>query len=141
MRMHSHEVTDHVIWRLGDDLVVRLPRVQWASGQAELEATLLPRLAPNFRYRYPSLSPSASRTSATRTGGQCSVGSQVKGAARSVRRPRAVRSRSRRRRAQAPLSAQRMRSGCLQPSHTYPLIVERSLHKLAVLGVMPLTPG
>jgi aminoglycoside phosphotransferase (APT) family kinase protein len=38
--------TDHAIWRLGDDLVVRLPRIGWASAQPELEARWLPRLAP-----------------------------------------------------------------------------------------------
>jgi aminoglycoside phosphotransferase (APT) family kinase protein len=38
--------TDNAIWRLGDDLVVRLPRIQWAVGQIEREATWLPRLAP-----------------------------------------------------------------------------------------------
>lgn len=38
--------TDNAIWRLGDDLVVRLPRIHWATDQVELEATWLPRLAP-----------------------------------------------------------------------------------------------
>jgi len=38
--------TDHAIWRLGDDLVVRLPRIHWARGQVDLESTWLPRLAP-----------------------------------------------------------------------------------------------
>jgi aminoglycoside phosphotransferase (APT) family kinase protein len=38
--------TDNAIWRLGDDLVVRLPRIHWAAGQAEFEAEWLPRLAP-----------------------------------------------------------------------------------------------
>jgi aminoglycoside phosphotransferase (APT) family kinase protein len=38
--------TDHAIWRVGDDLVVRLPRIDWAAGQAEQEARWLPRLAP-----------------------------------------------------------------------------------------------
>jgi aminoglycoside phosphotransferase (APT) family kinase protein len=37
--------TDHAIWRLGDDLVVRLPRIHWATEQADLEAKWLPRLA------------------------------------------------------------------------------------------------
>lgn len=37
---------DHnAIWRLGADLVVRLPRIPWAAGQPELEARWLPRLA------------------------------------------------------------------------------------------------
>jgi aminoglycoside phosphotransferase (APT) family kinase protein len=38
--------TDNAIWRLGDDLVVRLPRIHWAAGQVDLEATWLPFLAP-----------------------------------------------------------------------------------------------
>src|SRR5271169_4624107 len=37
--------TDNAVWRLGDDLLVRLPRIHWASGQVNLEATWLPRLA------------------------------------------------------------------------------------------------
>jgi aminoglycoside phosphotransferase (APT) family kinase protein len=38
--------TDNAVWRLGKDLVVRLPRIHWATGQVELETTWLPRLAP-----------------------------------------------------------------------------------------------
>jgi aminoglycoside phosphotransferase (APT) family kinase protein len=38
--------TDHAIWRLGDDLAVRLPRIQWAARQPDFEAEWLPRLAP-----------------------------------------------------------------------------------------------
>jgi aminoglycoside phosphotransferase (APT) family kinase protein len=38
--------TDHTIYRLGDDLVVRLPLIEWAMAQADLEAEWLPRLAP-----------------------------------------------------------------------------------------------
>ena len=38
--------TDNAIWRLGDDLVVRFPRIHWAAGQVEREAMWLPRLAP-----------------------------------------------------------------------------------------------
>lgn len=38
--------TDNGIWRLGDDLVVRLPRIGWAEGQVDWEARWLPRLAP-----------------------------------------------------------------------------------------------
>ena len=37
--------TDNAIWRLGDDLVVRLPRIHWASTQVDHEAVWLPRLA------------------------------------------------------------------------------------------------
>lgn len=38
--------TDNAIYRLGDDLVIRLPRIHWAREQVEREATWLPRLAP-----------------------------------------------------------------------------------------------
>lgn len=45
--------TDNAIWRLGDDLVVRLPRIHWATGQVEREATWLPRLAPHLPVAVP----------------------------------------------------------------------------------------
>lgn len=38
--------TDNAIYRLGDDMAVRLPRVRWATGQLEKEHRWLPRLAP-----------------------------------------------------------------------------------------------
>jgi aminoglycoside phosphotransferase (APT) family kinase protein len=38
--------TDNAIYRLGDDLAVRLPRIHWAVGQVELEHRWLPKLAP-----------------------------------------------------------------------------------------------
>lgn len=38
--------TDNAIWRLGDGLVLRLPRIGWATNQIDLEAEWLPRLAP-----------------------------------------------------------------------------------------------
>ena len=47
--------TDHDIFRLGDDLAVRLPRIAWATGQAVKEAAWLPRLAPHSRrWRFPA---------------------------------------------------------------------------------------
>ena len=45
--------TDNAIWRLGDDLSVRLPRIHWAAGQAEREATWLPRLARHLPVTIP----------------------------------------------------------------------------------------
>lgn len=45
--------TDNGIWRLGDDLVVRLPRIEWAQGQVMREATWLPRLAPHLPLAVP----------------------------------------------------------------------------------------
>jgi aminoglycoside phosphotransferase (APT) family kinase protein len=45
--------TDNGIWRLGHELVVRLPRIGWAQGQVEREATWLPRLAPHLPIAVP----------------------------------------------------------------------------------------
>lgn len=45
--------TDNAIWRLGDELVVRLPRIHWASAQVDFEATWLPRLAPHLPIAVP----------------------------------------------------------------------------------------
>jgi aminoglycoside phosphotransferase (APT) family kinase protein len=45
--------TDHDIYRLGDTLAARLPRIGWASGQAAKEAELLPRLAPHLPLAVP----------------------------------------------------------------------------------------
>ncbi|MCK1798589.1 aminoglycoside phosphotransferase family protein [Streptomyces sp. XM4193] len=46
--------SDHVIFRLGDSLSVRLPRGDWAAGQALKEAEWLPRLAPLLPLEVPS---------------------------------------------------------------------------------------
>jgi len=45
--------TDNGIWRLGDDLAVRLPRIAWAAGQVDREAAWLPRLAPRLSLPVP----------------------------------------------------------------------------------------
>ena len=45
--------TDNAIWRLGDDLVVRLPRIHWATEQVDREARWLPRLAPHLPVAVP----------------------------------------------------------------------------------------
>ena len=45
--------TDTPLWRLGDDLVARLPRIHWATDQIEMEATWLPRLAPHLPVAVP----------------------------------------------------------------------------------------
>ena len=45
--------TDHEIYRLGDRLAARLPRIGWATAQAALEATWLPRLAPHLPLAVP----------------------------------------------------------------------------------------
>lgn len=38
--------TDNALYRLGSDMVVRLPRIDWAVGQVEKEQRWLPQLAP-----------------------------------------------------------------------------------------------
>ena len=38
--------TDNALYRLGDEMVVRLPRIHWAVGQVQKEREWLPRLAP-----------------------------------------------------------------------------------------------
>jgi aminoglycoside phosphotransferase (APT) family kinase protein len=38
--------TDNALYRLGDDLAVRLPRIDWAVGQVDKEHRWMPRLAP-----------------------------------------------------------------------------------------------
>ncbi|CAN5781200.1 hypothetical protein BH23ACT2_BH23ACT2_17640 [soil metagenome] len=45
--------TANGIWRLGEDLVVRLPRIHWAAGQVDWEASWLPRLAPHLPVAIP----------------------------------------------------------------------------------------
>jgi aminoglycoside phosphotransferase (APT) family kinase protein len=45
--------TDHAVWRLGDDLVVRLPRIHWAAVQPDRDAEWLPRLAPHLPVTVP----------------------------------------------------------------------------------------
>ena len=45
--------TDHTIYRLGTDLSVRLPRIGWATGQADKEREWLPRLAPHLPLAIP----------------------------------------------------------------------------------------
>jgi aminoglycoside phosphotransferase (APT) family kinase protein len=38
--------TDNALYRLGEDLVVRLPRIHWAVGGVDKDLLLLPKLAP-----------------------------------------------------------------------------------------------
>lgn len=45
--------TDHDIYRLGDQMSVRMPRIGWATGQAVKEAEWLPKLAPHLPLRLP----------------------------------------------------------------------------------------
>jgi aminoglycoside phosphotransferase (APT) family kinase protein len=46
--------TDNAIYRLGDELVVRLPRIGWAVHQVEIEREWLPRLAPSLPLEIPT---------------------------------------------------------------------------------------
>ena len=46
--------TDNAIWRLGEDLVVRLPRIGWARTQVERDAVWLPRLTPRLPVAIPA---------------------------------------------------------------------------------------
>ncbi len=45
--------TDNALYRLGDDMAVRLPRIPWAVGQVEKEQTWLPHLAPHLPLAIP----------------------------------------------------------------------------------------
>jgi aminoglycoside phosphotransferase (APT) family kinase protein len=45
--------TNNAIWRLGDELVVRLPRIGWAAAQVRRDAEWLPRLAPHLSVAVP----------------------------------------------------------------------------------------
>ena len=45
--------TDHAIYRLGDHLAVRLPRIHWATGQADKDELWLPKLAPHLPLALP----------------------------------------------------------------------------------------
>ncbi|WP_239710798.1 phosphotransferase [Paenibacillus sp. 19GGS1-52] len=46
--------TDNAIFRLGEDMAVRMPRIEWATGQAEMEHLWLPRLAPHLPLAIPA---------------------------------------------------------------------------------------
>jgi len=45
--------TDHDIYRIGEHLSARLPRIGWATKQAEMEKRWLPRLAPHLPLKVP----------------------------------------------------------------------------------------
>ena len=46
--------TDHHLYRLGDDLLVRMPIIGWAVGQARSDEAWLPRLAPYLPVAVPA---------------------------------------------------------------------------------------
>lgn len=45
--------TDNALYRLGEDMTVRLPRITWAVGQVEKEQQWLPKLAPHLPLAIP----------------------------------------------------------------------------------------
>jgi len=45
--------TDHAIYRLGDEMAVRLPRIAWAADQPAKEHEWLPRIAPHLSLSIP----------------------------------------------------------------------------------------
>jgi aminoglycoside phosphotransferase (APT) family kinase protein len=45
--------TDNAVYRLGDDLAVRLPLIRWAVGQVEKEHTWMPKIAPHLPLAVP----------------------------------------------------------------------------------------
>ena len=45
--------TDNAIYRLGTEMVVRLPLIHWAVGQVDKEHTWLPKLAPRLPLAVP----------------------------------------------------------------------------------------
>jgi aminoglycoside phosphotransferase (APT) family kinase protein len=45
--------TDHAIYRVGENLSVRMPRIAWATDQAVKEAEWLPKIAPHVPLRLP----------------------------------------------------------------------------------------
>jgi len=47
--------TDNALYRLGDEMVVRLPRIHWAVGQVDKDHKWLPRLAPHLPLAVPTL--------------------------------------------------------------------------------------
>ncbi|MDL2342630.1 aminoglycoside phosphotransferase family protein [Deinococcus sp. MIMF12] len=53
VRVFASAGSEHAIYRLGDDLAVRLPRIPEAAGQVEKELAWLPRLAPRLPLKVP----------------------------------------------------------------------------------------
>lgn len=50
----SSSGTDNALYRLGDALAVRLPRIHWAADQVEKDLAWLPRLAPHVPLTLPA---------------------------------------------------------------------------------------
>lgn len=69
--------TDNAMFRLGDDMVVRMPRVDHAVPRLDNEQRWLPALAPHLPSRRPECSQGANRARATRGSGRSSRGSRA----------------------------------------------------------------
>src|SRR5918999_4562333 len=70
--------TDNAIFRLGGDMAVRLPRIDWAIGQVEKEHRWLPLLAPFLPLAIPPRSRRVSPARATRGAGRSIAGSTAR---------------------------------------------------------------
>ena len=70
--------TDHDIYRLGDELSARLPRIGWATAQAAKEAEWLPKLAPHLPLAVPVQLARGIRPRATRSSGRCTSGCRAR---------------------------------------------------------------
>ena len=46
--------TDNAMFRLGDQMLVRLPRIEWAAADVDREQAWLPRLAPQLPFAVPT---------------------------------------------------------------------------------------
>jgi aminoglycoside phosphotransferase (APT) family kinase protein len=151
--------TDNAIWRLGEDPVVRLPRIAWAKEQPAKEAKWLPILAPHLPVAIPE--PVALGRPDRDLEGNCLVlngklsglvdwGSACVGdpavdvqVAWSPLFTDESRARFLDRLNASDATIERAKAMAIQQAcaalpyylHTYPLIVERSWKKLAALGV------
>jgi aminoglycoside phosphotransferase (APT) family kinase protein len=54
LRPLANEGTDHALYQLGADLLVRLPKVEWSAGQAKSDSYWLPKLAPSLPVEIPA---------------------------------------------------------------------------------------
>lgn len=48
LELLAHSGTDHTVFRLGEELSVRLPRIAWSASQPAQDHAWLPRLAPHL---------------------------------------------------------------------------------------------
>src|SRR5262249_4372476 len=67
--------TDNALYRLGRDLVVRLPRIEWATGGIEKDFRWLPLLAPLLPVAIPAPLARGRPGAGFRGSGACTRGS------------------------------------------------------------------